>query len=308
MQFFEQYDFFNFRIFDMNFNMIFDNNFLKDHWLREVPLRHTHDTWELYFIQRGSIDVDFDNQIRTYRAGTYTILPPGVDHCIIRASDDAKHSSIRLSYTAEQTNTIETSIDKLMHDCAYREITASEKSIDAFNKVKSTCKSYKEAHDNKIWLYQELTAACHLLMSTLLETLSHVGTLTLGKMTSKKNLTPMIIEFFMLYLSDGDITLTRLAESLNYSVAQTNRILQQKFGKSFRELVNDNQIRKAKYYLLRTDFSIGKISEILGFKKSKYFNSFFKRTEGVTPTQYRKIKSAENMLENQKGNQNEKRL
>ena len=43
MQFFEQYDFFNFRIFDMNFNMIFDNNFLKDHWLREVPLRHTHD-------------------------------------------------------------------------------------------------------------------------------------------------------------------------------------------------------------------------------------------------------------------------
>ena len=112
----------------------------------------------------------------------------------------------------------------------------------------------------------------------------------------------------MLYLSDSDITLTRLAESLNYSVAQTNRILQQKFGKSFRQLVNDNQIRKAKYYLLRTDFSIGKISEILVFKKSKYFNSFFKRTEGITPTQYRKIKLNESSLEKQKGNEDEKRL
>lgn len=289
MQFFDQYDFFDFRIFDMNFNIIFDNNFLKDHWIREIPLRHAHDTWELYFIQSGSIDVDFDNRINTYHAGTYTLLPPGVDHCIVKASEDAIHSSIRLSYSAEQTNTIEISIDKLLRDCAFREIAASEKSTDTFIKLKSIYKSYKEAHENKIWRYQELTAVCHLFMSTLLETLSQVGTLTIGKMTSKKDVTPMIIEFFMLYLSDSSITLTRLAESLNYSVTQTNRILKQKFGKSFRELVNDNQLRKAKYYLSRTDFSISKISEILGFKKSKYFNSFFKRAEGITPTQYRKL-------------------
>ncbi len=288
MQFFEQYDFFNFRIFDMNFNMIFNNDFLKDYLWKKVPLRHSHDTWELYFVQSGSIDVDLNNEIKTYHEGCYTLLPPGVDHCIVSASENAKHCSVRLSYTIEQTNTIETSIDKLLRDCAFKEVSASEKSLDAFMRLRSTFKSYKEAHENKIWLYQELTAACHLFMTTLLETLSAVGTLTFGKMTSKKNLSPMIIEFFMLYFSDSDITLTRLAESLNYSVSQTNRILKQKFGKSFRELVRDNQIRKAKYYLTRTDFSISMISEILGFHKSKYFNSFFKNAEGITPTQYRK--------------------
>ena len=51
-----------------------------------------------------------------------------------------------------------------------------------------------------------------------------------------------------------------------------------------------HQIRckKAKDLLIRTDLSVSEIGELVGFVSSSHFSHIFRKTEGCTPSEYRK--------------------
>ena len=79
-----------------------------------------------------------------------------------------------------------------------------------------------------------------------------------------------------------------LAKELNMSVRQTGRILQQTYGKGFREKMNECRLAVAVDLLKNTSKSIAQISEILGYSDPANFSSFVKRQTGISPAQIRK--------------------
>ncbi len=287
-QFFKHYDFINFPILDSQFSLIFDENFTKKSTFEGVPLRHSHEVWEIYFVTSGEIEVDVKNELRLYRAGTYTFIPPNVDHCIVRVCTETSYASIRMSYTVDPGNSIEAWINELFVRHALQEVTAPEATLACFAQLQMLYKAYKEADESKIWSYLDLTAQSMQFISSILKNISDLNHFAYGKLITQKNLSPLIIEFFMSYLLEHDMTITDLAQSLDYSLSQTHRLIKQKFGRTFRELVQESRMQKAEYYLLRTDYSIQRIAKLLNFKDAKYFNSFFKRESGMTPYRYRK--------------------
>ena len=288
MHFFETYDFFNFNLFNMNFSAIFDKNFIHENWITFAPTTpHSHETWELYFVKSGAVLIDCCHKEITISSNQAAIIPPEIDHFIIRTENDASFGSIRFCFSVLENDKIGFSINEMIEKIALTPIDCDKETsleLDTLRRL------YKEYYIQKnLWFYPKLTAQSMVFFSSILETVSKTDVLVSSSgFNTKKDISPMIIEFFMLYASDDSITINDLAENLNYSVSQTNRILNQKFGKSFRTLMKETRIKKAKYYLLRTDFSIQKISEILGFKETKNFNKSFKETVGVTPTAYRK--------------------
>lgn len=294
MHFFETYDFFNFNLFNINFSAIFDKNFIHENWVKFAPTTpHSHETWELYYVKSGAVIMDCRHEHIKISADQTVIIPPDNDHFIANVEKDSSFGSIRFCFSVLENDNIGVFIGDMLEKIVLTPIDCPKQTVSEFDTLKELYKEYFEHQDKKLWLYPKLTAQSMIFFSSILETVSKTkAPVSNSGFNIKKDISPMIIEFFMLYASDDSITINDLAESLNYSVSQTNRILNQNFGKSFRALMKETRIKKAKHYLTRTDFSIQKISEILGFKETKNFNKSFKETVGVTPTVYRKNNSA----------------
>jgi len=58
-------------------------------------------------------------------------------------------------------------------------------------------------------------------------------------------------------------------------------------GENFSDYVNNLKSQKAKELLKTTDKRVYEIADYLGFNDAYYFSSWFKRTVGVSPTEYK---------------------
>lgn len=78
-------------------------------------------------------------------------------------------------------------------------------------------------------------------------------------------------------------TLATTAKHFGYHHVYISRLLPQKTGKTFSELLLDVRMRKAKLLLKNTDLSIEKIATILGYSNSSNFYKAFRDYYGHTP-------------------------
>jgi AraC-like DNA-binding protein len=77
------------------------------------------------------------------------------------------------------------------------------------------------------------------------------------------------------------------AKSLAVHVNYLNRSVKEVTGKSTTTHIVERIISEAKALLQHTDWSIAEIAYALGFDYPTYFNNYFKRVTGTTPTSFR---------------------
>jgi AraC family transcriptional regulator, transcriptional activator of pobA len=77
------------------------------------------------------------------------------------------------------------------------------------------------------------------------------------------------------------------ADQLAIHVNYLNRAVKEVTGKSTTSHIIERIISEAKALLQHTDWSIAQIAHALGFEYPTYFNNYFKRVTGVTPTSFR---------------------
>lgn len=83
------------------------------------------------------------------------------------------------------------------------------------------------------------------------------------------------------------IDLGDLSEAVGYSPTQFRVRFRQLVGTSPREFAQECLGRKARQYLVGTDWSIEHIASELGFSAPTHFARFFKRRFGISPAQFR---------------------
>ena len=85
-------------------------------------------------------------------------------------------------------------------------------------------------------------------------------------------------------------TVESMAKRANMSVSTFQRQYKKLYGKTPIADLYDMRFRKAKL-LLETGYSIPWILNSCCFKSYQHFLNFFKKRAGITPTEYRKLKS-----------------
>ena len=95
-----------------------------------------------------------------------------------------------------------------------------------------------------------------------------------------------IREFIRLHYKE-DISLQDVAGSMNYSEAYFCKIFKQCFDKSFLVYLTEYRVEKAKALLADMKTNIKDVSAEVGYRDSNYFARVFKRSTGITPTEYR---------------------
>ncbi|MMZ62968.1 Bifunctional transcriptional activator/DNA repair enzyme AdaA [compost metagenome] len=93
--------------------------------------------------------------------------------------------------------------------------------------------------------------------------------------------------------SSSSLTLENVAEKLNISPRQLQRIFRQiDTGKPFSKVLEDIRIKSVCRRLEESALSIEQIALSEGFTNATYLHSVFRKRMGVTPSAYRKAKQA----------------
>lgn len=86
------------------------------------------------------------------------------------------------------------------------------------------------------------------------------------------------------------ITLDEISDVVNMNPSYFCRYFKKFTGKTIMEYINFVRICKAESFLASTKDSVIEISMEVGFSSASYFNRVFKNINGISPTEYRKIK------------------
>ena len=86
-----------------------------------------------------------------------------------------------------------------------------------------------------------------------------------------------------------NVTMSDIAKHLGYSLVYTGVLVKTLFGKTYKELLLDKRLEKAKQLLTKSKLSIGEIIKTIGYENEGYFRKKFTQKFGKKPLEYRKI-------------------
>lgn len=100
-----------------------------------------------------------------------------------------------------------------------------------------------------------------------------------------------VIETAIRYMEDNyaepELSLIEVAEYVGRSPSYFSDLLSKRLQQSFRQLLLQIRMDKAKEILNTTDYPIRQVAEEVGFKQANYFSRVFKKTTNMTPREWR---------------------
>lgn len=95
------------------------------------------------------------------------------------------------------------------------------------------------------------------------------------------------MDYIDAHYADETLTLGRIACEVQVSANYLSSVFSQNMRMTFTEYVTDKRIDKAKKLLRSTDLATAEVAAQVGYKDSHYFSFVFKKTQGVSPREYR---------------------
>ncbi|MGN8644868.1 helix-turn-helix transcriptional regulator [Gracilibacillus sp. HCP3S3_G5_1] len=114
----------------------------------------------------------------------------------------------------------------------------------------------------------------------------------IDELSQKKNQRlQIIIEKVIKLLEENymnDISLDECAEQVKLNPSILSKVFKEITGWNFIDYLTHIRLNKAKELLIETDLKINQVAQGIGYRHS-YFNRLFKKSEGVTPSEYRSL-------------------
>ena len=85
-----------------------------------------------------------------------------------------------------------------------------------------------------------------------------------------------------------DVSLDSISEILNINSSYLSMLFKKSFGVNFVDYLTDLRIRAAKELLADPLLSTAEVARLAGYENPNYFTRVFKKTTGMTPTEYRR--------------------
>lgn len=95
------------------------------------------------------------------------------------------------------------------------------------------------------------------------------------------------IRYIEEHYSDDELSLNTLSAHVNFSPNHLSAVFRQETGQTFIKYLTDLRMDKAKELLLKTSKKSNEIGLLVGYRDPHYFSYLFKKTQGMTTTQYR---------------------
>lgn len=195
---------------------------------------HKHNYAEIHVIAGGKATFSIDEALHTLESGSIMIIPKGIFHCFESSDDNTFHGAFQIDY-----NTPEMSV---------------------YNVGEATVLSFLQETENSRHTGDCSKVAAYIAL--FCSYFCHDETLHTSPVTDYGFL---IHEFLSTHYSN-DLRLSDLADFLHLSERQTERLVIEHTGNSFRDELTAIRLNVAKKLLRSSDKSLAEIAEYVGYK------------------------------------------
>ncbi len=235
---------------------------------------HTHNHMELFYIVGGRGQFLIQDQLYPVNANNLVIINPNVPHT-------------EVSLNAQPLEYIVLGIEGV-------ELASSEHSngrfsmLDHFESVEiSGClRNILREMEQKSTGYEDV---CQAYMEILIIRLMRSTALSVPAQPQQisANRQCAAVKRYIDQHFKETLTLDQLAEEAHMNKFYLSHAFKQEFGVSPINYLISCRIEESKYLLAETDLSISQIAQLLNFSSPSYFSQVFRRTQGVSPVEFR---------------------
>ena len=106
--------------------------------------------------------------------------------------------------------------------------------------------------------------------------------------TQEQNAVISVLRYLEENYRDG--SLTEIADRLHYELPSLSRLIRQKTGRNYTELLQEKRLSQAAWLLRNTDKHVDEIANAVGYENLSYFHRLFAARYGLSPKKYRDCK------------------
>lgn len=159
--------------------------------------------------------------------------------------------------------------------------------IDSMGSVHEEAKKRMEEYDVKGTLnIEELTSYFTDMLKTALDIRDQESNSQSGHVLKQA------LEYIDSHYCDESISLNEVAARAGVSPNHLSSVFSQNMQKTLIEYITNKRMEKAKKLLKTTNVSTGSIAAEIGYKDPRYFSFVFKKTQGMSPREYRAKKQS----------------
>lgn len=275
---------------NLNISFVIDNlrfttlNIAYEHIHRLIP-SHSHgdNSFEIHYIASGNGYIKVGDQTCKITPNTLYMAGPHIHHAQISVPDDPMIDYciyLRIKHRSDmpQPSTLTRAFEKqafwIGQDCAGVASTLE----NLFKELKEQKEGYTIVVES---LLKQLIVQMVRNYDTARKSTSHFREATPAQAQD------FIIEESFLY-DYSTLTLEELSERLGLGCRQTQRLMQETYGKTFLEKKKEARMSAASILLTHTDSSVASIAEELGYASPEHFATAFRQYFGVSAREYRK--------------------
>lgn len=252
---------------------------------------HKHNYVEMMIVLSGSITHDIDGKELTLSTGEILVMNKHVSHSIRHSGKEDIGVNIIMSdrlidgVAAELSGTVFSSLIKenAKSDGAPIYLAFSAKGRKYIENIIENLlfELTKKGSDAGI-----MTGTVSLLLRYL--SIENKDLLKIGNLKADKDESRRIEILSYVRSHYRTASLSELSERLYLTVPYLSKITHELFGKSFKELVVDERMERAKSAFENTKMPIGDVIRSVGYENESYFHREFKKRYGTTPLTMRK--------------------
>ena len=146
--------------------------------------------------------------------------------------------------------------------------------------------------ENKENVYKQIIE-CKLIPhinKILLKLINSVSACLVSSSKLNNNIIKMAMEYIHEHYNQ-DITLSSIANYVHLNGSYLSRMFCKATGKTIIEVITGIRIEKAKEILINNEFKISDVASLVGIYDPTYFSQIFKKSTGMTPSEYKRFNS-----------------
>ena len=241
-------------------------------WL-SIP--HTHNYAELFYIVGGEGQFRIENQLYTVKADQMVIVNPNVIHT------EVSYKSRPLEYIVLGIDGLELAISEQQEN-RYQilDYRGGGDILTCLRHILQETQSALPGYETICQAYMEILIL-RLMRSTQFTTTAAAHTLGSQCIAVRQYIDSHYKE---------PLNLDLLAEIAHINKFYLVHAFKKEYGLAPINYMISRRIEESRYLLQETDLSMSQIAQILGFSSANYFSQSFRKTEGISPMEYRKCK------------------
>ena len=236
---------------------------------------HAHDFSELFYVAGGKGQFQIQSQLFPVAGGDLVIINPHVEHTEISLEANP------LEYIAIGVEGLELTLSE-NRDCPYSVVSFQNSVVDIQYYLNSMLREIAVKAPG----YEMV---CQNLMGILLIQLMRHSDFTtqLSAPASHINRNVAAARRYIEAHFRENLTLEQLAGEIHISKFHLAHDFSREYGFSPMQYLQTLRIQESRELLRTTDYSLTQIARMAGFSSPSYFAQRFRKSEGLTPSQYR---------------------